>query len=840
MKKNIISVAFASAALLLAVSACEKEFNTELNTVRTTDTDISQYLPTVVSGDLKLGTYNLWIATKGEGDYAWANRKEKLAQSIVDNNFDVFGFQEADATIRNELPALVKAAGKTYEWWFVCRDNQAATSGEALGIAFDASRFTLTDRHYFWLSNTPDICSYGWDETGYHRMACSAVVTEIATDKKFFLMVTHAPLAATARAEAAALILSRETIYNVDKLPSFFVGDLNANPDDASTAVYKGYYKDAYSAVSAISKSGPVGTFNGHNTSKDMSQASARIDYIYFSNSATVMTYRSDNSVYGSIYPSDHFPVSITFNVSASTPTAPPSGEALVGDGSEGNPWQIENISDWNTVAASINSGGSYSASACYKITSDLDFTGQIYTPFNNFGGVLDGDCHSMVGITGEAAAANFGGVIHNLSGTVMNLHVEANLSSAYENLAGVVGYSDAGSLIDGVTFRGNLTGTGACSRIGGIVGTAKGVVVNCGCLGGEFLAGSATKSENIGGIAGRIEQITAMMFNCYSFLDKIVSSNNNLGGITGGLGTNAYCANVYATTTDITGGGTYCGCIGYSKSGNIRNVYTSTEAAASGNSVATTPWVANDKLASDWNPSYGASLPLSNMKSGAVALPSSGVSYESFVAALNAGVDDFNAIPTTDALKGSGTLFIVNKPSVTLRKWVADPVTGYPVIEGGAPSSSGGDSGSGGSGDDGPTTLVEVDIPSYGAANSWPVDKTNGYNVESFTVDGVTFTASWSGTTVNGVYWETDWRFYQARGGGLTISAPAGKTLVNAQFTYNNKNNGVLIAPDGATRIPSGGACSLSGNSASFTLGNTGDATNGQVRMTKMVVEYK
>lgn len=830
MKKNIISLAFASIALLFAGTACEKEFNTELNTVRTTDTDISQYLPTVVTGDLKLGTYNLWIASKGEGDYAWAVRKEKLAKSIVDNNFDVFGFQEADATIRKELPDLVKAAGKEYSWWFVCRDNQAATTGEAIGIAYDATRFTLTDKHYFWLSNTPDICSYGWDETGYHRMACCAVVTEIATDKKFFLMVTHSPLAATARAEAAALILSREAMYNSSNLPSFFVGDLNANPDDASTTVYKGYYKDAYNTVSAISKSGTVGTFNGHNTSKDMSQASARIDYIYYRNAVTVMTYRADNSVYGSIYPSDHFPVSITFNVSASTPVVPPApGEGLEGDGTEGNPWKIASIADWNTAAGSINTGGAYSSSACYKITSDLDFTGQVYTVINAFGGVLDGDSHSMVGIVGEASAENFGGVVNTLTGTVKNLHVEATLSSAFKNLAGVVGYSDAGSLIDGVTFKGDLTGTGNCSRIGGIVGTAIGVVVNCGCLGGNFIAGTATKSENIGGIAGRIEQITAMMFNCYSFLDKIVSSNNNLGGVTGGLGTNSYCANVYATTTDITGNGTYGGCIGYSKSGNIRNVYTSTEAPTNGNSVATTPWVANDKLASDWNPSYGAAISLANMKSGAVSLPSSGASCESFVAALNAGVEDFNAIPSASALQGAGTLYIVNKPNVTLRKWVADPVTGYPVLEGASSPSSGEE-----------TTVVELDVVKYATDNNWTLDTTNGTCIESFEFGGITFKASWTdGGSKNGIYYGTDWRFYQARGGGMTITAPSGRTFVKATFTYNNKNGGVIVAPDG-TQVPTGGSCTLSGNSAMFTVDSTTGATNGQARITHIVIEYK
>lgn len=830
MKKNIISLAFASIALLFAGTACEKEFNTELNTVRTTDTDISQYLPTVVTGDLKLGTYNLWIASKGEGDYAWAVRKEKLAKSIVDNNFDVFGFQEADATIRKELPDLVKAAGKEYSWWFVCRDNQAATTGEAIGIAYDATRFTLTDKHYFWLSNTPDICSYGWDETGYHRMACCAVVTEIATDKKFFLMVTHSPLADNARAQAANLIVSREAVYNAAQLPSFLVGDLNANPDDASTSVYKGYYKDSYSTVSAVSKSGTTGTFNGHNTSKDMSQASARIDYIYYRNAVTVMTYRADNSVYGSIYPSDHFPVSITFNIKAATPVTPPSpGESLEGDGSAGNPWKIASVADWNTVAASINGSGAYSASDNYILTADLDFSTGSYAPLNTFEGVLDGDSHSMVGIVGEAPGENFGGVVNTLSGTVKNLHVEATLSSAFKNLAGVVGYSNAGSLIDGVTFKGDLTGTGDCSRIGGIVGTAIGVVVNCGCLGGNFIAGTATKSENIGGIAGRIEQITAMMFNCYSFLDKIVSSNNNLGGVTGGLGTNSYCANVYATTTDITGNGTYGGCIGYSKSGNIRNVYTSTEAPTNGNSVATTPWVANDKLASDWNPSYGAAISLANMKSGAVSLPSSGASCESFVAALNAGVEDYNAIPSASALQGAGTLYIVNKPNVTLRKWVADPVTGYPVLEGASSPSSGEE-----------TTVVELDVVKFATDNNWTLDTTNGTCIESFEFGGISFKASWTdGGSKNGFYYGTDWRFYQARGGGMTVTAPSGRTLVKATFTYNNKNGGVIVAPDG-TQVPTGGSCALSGNSAMFTVDSTTGMTNGQARITHIVIEYK
>ena len=329
-----------------------------------------------------------------------------------------------------------------------------------------------------------------------------------------------------------------------------------------------------------------------------------------------------------------------------------------------------------------------------------------------------------------------------------------------------------------------------------------------------------------MGGIAGRIEQPTAMMFNCFSFLDKIVSSNNNLGGVTGGLGTDAYCANVYATTTDITGGGTYGGCIGYSKSGNARNVYTSEEAAFNGGS---TKWVANDKQASDWKTS-GTSITLANMKSGAVSLPSSGVSYDSFVAALNAGIEDWNALENITAKKGAGVepYGIVNKPDVVLRKWVVDPATGYPVVSNEAGSSEGGDQ----------TIKVLVDFNVYGPEQNW----TDAKSYKEFTVGGITFTASWNaGGSENGIYYAdppADWRFYQARGGGLTVSVPEGHSFVKALFTYNNKNGGVLIAPDGTTQVNTGAEFAFSGSIATFTVGSTTGATNGQARIYTITLE--
>ena len=91
--------------------------------------------PDITQKTHSLGTYNLWISNKGTGDYVWANRRDVLAQSIVNNGWDIFGFQEANTTIQSELPTLVADNGGNYEGWFVGRDSQDGRSGAAPGIA---------------------------------------------------------------------------------------------------------------------------------------------------------------------------------------------------------------------------------------------------------------------------------------------------------------------------------------------------------------------------------------------------------------------------------------------------------------------------------------------------------------------------------------------------------------------------------------------------------------------------------------------------------------------------------------------------------------------------------
>lgn len=847
MKKNIFSLILAALAILFAGTACEKEFPTQLNHELSTDTDISEWLPVIEYGAVKLGSFNVLYGAYSDADhpdYKWATRKTVLAEAIVANDFDIVGLQEVDKTVRQQLPGLISAAlpqGSTrnYQYWFMNRDRQNADAeeslnavGEGLGVMWDANKFTISEQHYYWLSPTPDVMSVGWDETGYRRIACCAVFTSVQDPtKQFFLTVVHAPLAQTARTNSAGVLNAKEAEYNGTGLASFLIGDMNCTPeqDPSKSLVGTFGWKDAFSEVPIAAKVGGTITFHSKKEITDTTNPENRIDYILFKNKPEVLTYKVDYNKYGGYYPSDHCPISVTFNIP--DPEKPvPAG--LSGAGTELNPFKVASAADWGVVANFVNTNGDNVDGYVYKLTGDIAFAGD-FVRVTSFYGILDGDGHKLTGITGEAADAIFGGIINELpaGGVVRNLHVESTLSSAYANLGGVVGVAREGSLIDGVTYKGDLTGTGAAARIGGIVGTGYGVIVNCGCLGGNFIAGAATKSENMGGIAGRIENASgatrpSVMANCYSWLDKIVSSQNNLGGVTGGLGSAAYCVNVYGITADITGGGTYGSCIGYSKIGNIRNVYANEDAAFNGSG---TKWVANDKQASDWT-TYGASLTIANMKSGAVALPSSGVECESFVAALNAGIADWNALAKLDAMTGNKETVpygVLNKPDVTLREWEADATTGLPVLK--ASESTG------------PAVVtVKIVFKDYGEANGWITDGTKMYT--EVAQGGVTLTAGGNDGTENGVYnipSYYDWRFYQARGGKLTVSVPAGCSLVSVMFdNYEYKYGGCFYDEKGNPGL-NDVELEVTGESAVFVVGSQTGATNGQARILGVTVKY-
>ena len=115
----------------------------------------------------------------------------------------------------------------------------------------------------------------------------------------------------------------------------------------------------------------------------------------------------------------------------------------------------------------------------------------------------------------------------------------------------------------------------------------------------------------------------------------------------------------------------------------------------------------------------------------------------------------------------------------------------------------------------------------------------TDGTSVSTMNFDEVvTLTAS-SGSNNGKVYSSgAEWRFYQSDKGTLTVTAKEGYTLEKIKVTYTPSKSGVLMLGD--AQLATDSIADVSGNSVVLAVGNTGTATNGQVKITAISLKYK
>ena len=270
--------------------------------------------PSDTTIQVKIGTYNLRVKTsKDKGENTWEKRKHRLIESIYDNNFDIFGVNECNEGVKELINAEL---ADDYNIKYFSPYSQDGVGPKAQGIVYKKD-FTLTEWHYFWLSETPDIMAAN-DSTSkavYNRGGCCGIFEHNATGVKFFFMVTHGILNRAAGDRLAHVYIDMEKKYNPNGYPSFFVGDMNARPNDKLNQTSLSHWKDVYLEVGSENITGPFGTFNGFNTSMDLNADPRRIDYIYYRN-AVPLNYVCNDKTYGGYYASDHLPVSCDMLIS--------------------------------------------------------------------------------------------------------------------------------------------------------------------------------------------------------------------------------------------------------------------------------------------------------------------------------------------------------------------------------------------------------------------------------------------------------------------------------------------------------------------------------------------
>ena len=231
--------------------------------------------------------------------------------------------------------------------------------------------------------------------------------------------------------------------------------------------------------------------------------------------------------------------------------------------------YQIKTANNLFWFAALVNGtltdGTAQNAAACAVLTTNIDLTGEAWTPIgsesNPYTGTFDGQNHTISGMTLENAES-YSGLFGNVTGTVRDFTVTGSITitgdetvSRVGGAVGSLGTASAGGTVSGVTSGVNITVSAGNDHIGGVVGSmpenSSPTVESC------VYTGNITVTVEAGSVAGIVGYIRT--------------------------GTIQNCANQGGISINTGGNGSVGGILGYCNNGKIyiRNCYNSGSIAA-------------------------------------------------------------------------------------------------------------------------------------------------------------------------------------------------------------------------------------------------------------------
>lgn len=244
---------------------------------------------------LSVISYNIRTSAADDGDNSWEHRRQATVDMLIDKHPDIFGVQEAQGFqigyITDNLPEY-KSIG-------VGRDD-GEDAGEHMSIFYDSETVKLLDWGTFWLSETPELPSKGWD-AAYPRTATWALMEK--DGHRFYYVNTHLDhVGKEAQKNGLALIMDRIAGMNPEGWPMVLTGDFNVTPDDP---VLDGLKARMSGARDTAADTDSLGSFNGWGADDRI------LDYIWYSGFTSCDRFETVRKQYGGVpYISDHYPVS--------------------------------------------------------------------------------------------------------------------------------------------------------------------------------------------------------------------------------------------------------------------------------------------------------------------------------------------------------------------------------------------------------------------------------------------------------------------------------------------------------------------------------------------------
>jgi len=279
----------------------------------------SQTSPQNQGGSLQLTmmSYNLKFASP-TFEPSWEVRKEWQVDLIRAYDPDIIGTQEG---LKEQIDYL---ADQLSDYVVVGEGRKGGDDDEHMAIFFKKDKFRLRELQSFQLSETPEVIGSGPDVNPrmvtWARLAMKNIPAEGKKGpyaenyrghwehtREFYVLNTHyfnGRRDSLARLNASKLILDRVDALSrfgawTAERPIFLMGDFNCRPGSPPYKVLVGDGKDPYS-----------------NQFLDTAEDHKKIDWILYKGDVMVLRYEDVEYNVDGVYPSDHHPIYVEFELS--------------------------------------------------------------------------------------------------------------------------------------------------------------------------------------------------------------------------------------------------------------------------------------------------------------------------------------------------------------------------------------------------------------------------------------------------------------------------------------------------------------------------------------------
>ena len=238
-----------------------------------------------------------------KGSTHWFVRAPLFVKTLEKAKPDIIGMQEVSKVQYRYLQKSLRG----YESEILYSDDGAFAGGTPLFC--NTAKFQVLEKGSFWVSETPEKMSLGWDAACY-RVCSFMLLRQKSDDARFAVFNTHLDhVGGQARINGIKMIAERMAKYG--DIPCLLMGDLNAGAEYGS--VYRTattYFKDA-KYCTTDSDNGT--TWHGWTITDKV-----EIDdfFMISQTGIDVKQYRILRDNDNGVYPSDHYPILMKMTLS--------------------------------------------------------------------------------------------------------------------------------------------------------------------------------------------------------------------------------------------------------------------------------------------------------------------------------------------------------------------------------------------------------------------------------------------------------------------------------------------------------------------------------------------